>query len=503
MEIKKSKIKCVNPNYVVNPNLAKYIRKGYTKLMSFRGIEQVFTEKDVLDDKGNVNFHILFKTHYQVLDEYYNDVEFTSVPLYQNSISDDDYEYMRSYVKKNRYKYRIVYLFTEDEFNSFVLFNENTGEFINFFLIVPCGHCELCRAKKVQLQSARNVLQSCSQYMKPLFVTLTFDEKHNPGTSVPIAQQTDMLQRYHKRLRKALRQAGYSTDFKFFAVSEYGGKSGRFHYHVIYYNLPTDMYDSVINEDVTSPFKYVFRFTNFVFKSWQYGVMIRVELQKKMNIEYMTKYIQKKIGADKSTKYWKSIYLGYAAVVKNADNVIKSFDQKTFSLFNESTQHSVKIPMYSFVKKIVFPPLTKTLTKELRDKIQEASHITAFLTTNEIPRKHWQLFKPLSKICVKYLPLIEALHMDFDGTNTHTLPDGYAKKWSDYKCLTEKALELFESVDEDLDLAGLDLKDIIAKNQLYVDSCLFTNDLEFDIYAERYKAIQDNEYYINRQLDLQ
>lgn len=62
------------------------------------------------------------------------------------------------------------------------------------------------------------------------FITLTYDEEHNPKTLVP-----KDLQDFWKRLRK------YSgLKLRYFACGEYGSKTMRPHYHAIVFGLPNN-----------------------------------------------------------------------------------------------------------------------------------------------------------------------------------------------------------------------------------------------------------------------
>lgn len=91
---------------------------------------------------------------------------------------------------------------------------------------VPCGKCLAC------LHNSRSEwifrLEQEFKYSKgALFVTLTYDDKHYPGE----LQKRD-VQLFMKRLRKA----DGTNSVRYFAVGEYGSKSGRAHYHILLFN---------------------------------------------------------------------------------------------------------------------------------------------------------------------------------------------------------------------------------------------------------------------------
>ena len=501
---KKFKIRCEHPNFILNPKLHLYIRKGYNCIL-YNGSRYYVDETNIVDDdKHYVRLPECF-SHYRIYfaakPEFKDEVKF---PLVQ--IEDNGYPQSLEYVRKHRHCYYVVYRYSEDLFNSILLLNEFTGEYVNLYLEVPCGSCVLCRSKSLRLQEARNKLQMCSQLNKPFFVTLTFDNEHNPGLKVPIDVQTDILQRFFKRLRKHLSLDDIDTSFKYFAVSEYGGKDGRFHYHIIFYNTPYYLDKLDDNEDISAPFKTVFKFHNYIYRSWKLGKIIRTEKLRKENIEYLTKYMLKQkldVNGDKTTKYWKSIYLGLEAIHQFSDNVISSIGKETFTVKAPVSATTYEIPMYSFVKKALFPSLVTSLKKDVRDKFRDVAHIMAYMTTKDVPNKYWEIFRKPQSLYTKYIPLLEALDMDFDFKNTHTLPSRFITQYYNYQDLCEFVTTTLENIDDYFDLNCLDIKDLINKHMLYVESCVFTNDLEFDIEMEKYKVLEDNSFYLNEEKELQ
>lgn len=501
--VKKHKIRCEYPNFIFNPKLHLYIRKGYNCIL--HGSERTYiSEHNIVDDEKHYirlpECYQNFRMYFAVKPEYKGQVTF---PLVQ--IEDNGYPASLEYVRNHRHCYYVVYRYSEDVFNSILLLNEKTGEFVNLYLEVPCGNCTLCRSKSIKIQEARNQLQMCSQNYRPFFVTLTFDNLHNPGLNVPVKVQTDIFQKFHKRLRKHLSMDGWSTDYKYFAVSEYGGKDGRFHYHIIFYNIPYSLYDTKDNEDTDAPFKTVFWFHNYIYRAWKQGIIIRTEMLRRDNIKYLTKYMLKQklnVNGDKTTKYWKSIYLGLEAIYQFKDNVVASIGKETFKV-SSVTSGTVEIPMYTFVKKALFPPLVTSLKKDIRDELRDVAHVMAYLTTNDVPNKYWEIFRYPQAKYVKYIPLLEALDMDFDCKNTHTLPSRFIKKYYNYQDLCEFVTLTLDDIDTYLEIEGLDIEHLIRDHMLYVESCVFTNDLEFDIRMEKYKALEENAFYLNEEKDNQ
>jgi len=95
---------------------------------------------------------------------------------------------------------------------------------------VPCGKCYGCLKRKrsdwlLRLEHENKVSS------RSLFVTLTYDDQHIPKDSEDNwCFRKEDLQKYFKRLRK------HGT-FRYYVVSEYGGRYGRPHYHAIFFNF--------------------------------------------------------------------------------------------------------------------------------------------------------------------------------------------------------------------------------------------------------------------------
>lgn len=101
-------------------------------------------------------------------------------------------------------------------------------ENINKLIDVPCGKCIPCLMNKrndwsFRLEQEHKVSKSAH------FITLTYDEKHL-RTDRKLCKRD--LQLYLKRLRKK----DESTRIRYYAVGEYGEKTGRPHYHILLFN---------------------------------------------------------------------------------------------------------------------------------------------------------------------------------------------------------------------------------------------------------------------------
>lgn len=94
---------------------------------------------------------------------------------------------------------------------------------------VACGHCISCRVKRAIEWKIRGVHESQSTFHPTYAVTLTYDDEHLPSSG---SLRRSDLQSFHRRLRY---QTGH--EFRFMSCGEYGPRTGRAHYHGIYFGL--------------------------------------------------------------------------------------------------------------------------------------------------------------------------------------------------------------------------------------------------------------------------
>ena len=170
---------------------------------------------------------------------------------------------------------------------------------------VPCGNCFACqsrRRKEWHMRCKYELLHSVCSYT----VTLTYDDYHLPkvvpfydkdpmefmtgdNTEVSFRMEDNpwsddnILFYYHpydidhvQRFLKRLRKDGFK--FRYFGVAEYGGKTARPHYHIIFFfNYPVSFV----------------RFTTEVVKQWPYGCQISIDDTDDRCIGYTLKYCLK------------------------------------------------------------------------------------------------------------------------------------------------------------------------------------------------------------------
>lgn len=103
----------------------------------------------------------------------------------------------------------------------------------------PCGKCPECTARRVSAWSFR-LMQENKRSISAHFITLTYDTQYVPITKngfMSVNKQD--VQKFFKRLRKL---HGYTdSKIKYYAASEYGGRTSRPHYHIIIFNCRVEL----------------------------------------------------------------------------------------------------------------------------------------------------------------------------------------------------------------------------------------------------------------------
>lgn len=133
----------------------------------------------------------------------------------------------------------------------------------------PCGQCMVCRIQKRDEWAIRIILES-QQHEQTLFVTLTYDSDNYPEDQSLSKRE---LQLFVKRLRK-----NTNEKFRYFACGEYGGKTGRAHYHLVLFGL---------------------RDYRWIEKSWNKGFVDVKLFEAGKHAAYVAKYTTKAIGQQK------------------------------------------------------------------------------------------------------------------------------------------------------------------------------------------------------------
>lgn len=136
--------------------------------------------------------------------------------------------------------------------------------------LVPCGKCAQCKAN---LRAEWCGRLSVENYFskRSYFVTLTYDDDHILANKYGVPSVwKEHIQKLFKRLRK-------SISCRYFCTSEYGSKTFRPHYHILFFT----------NEDITDQ-----DFYDLLDKQWFYG-SVHYGIVEPASIAYCTKYCMK------------------------------------------------------------------------------------------------------------------------------------------------------------------------------------------------------------------
>ena len=108
------------------------------------------------------------------------------------------------------------------------------------YVNIPCGHCEECNKSKSRSWAFR-ILKEAEKYNNNFFITFTYDDEFLPMVRVYDNYVNtliyDEISKFNKKLKTYLKRKGLNSTFRFYGVGEYGSKTLRPHYHVIYFNL--------------------------------------------------------------------------------------------------------------------------------------------------------------------------------------------------------------------------------------------------------------------------
>lgn len=146
---------------------------------------------------------------------------------------------------------------------------------------IPCGRCGGCRLEKCR-QWAIRCVQEASLYDENCFITLTYDDAHEPAGG-------SLAKRDFQLFMKRLRRRFSDRRIRFFHSGEYGERSGRPHYHSILFGF--DFPDKVLW--TTRQGHRVYRSAELE-KLWKLGLS-EIGSVTFDSAAYVARYIQKKL----------------------------------------------------------------------------------------------------------------------------------------------------------------------------------------------------------------
>lgn len=114
----------------------------------------------------------------------------------------------------------------------------------------------------------------------------------------------------------------------------------------------------------------IYRFTDILRKTWQNG-FVEVEVARDLTARYALKYIQKDY--NNKTKQLKSIRMGKLEVDKHAEFLKSNPDVTKFTILTKDNQY-MEIPIYGYIADMIYPSVSKSVPKELRDAYMRVSN---------------------------------------------------------------------------------------------------------------------------------
>lgn len=170
---------------------------------------------------------------------------------------------------------------------------ENGDFMFEKMVSVPCGSCRECLTQSSRSWAFR-IMKEAQQHEDNWFITFTYDDNHIPENNM---LDVKAISNFNKKLKVYLNRKGLKSDFRFYAVGEYGGQTARPHYHVIYFGLDipdlkyickTEKGDLVFDSD-------------FIRNVWSNG-FITIEGVSVGSACYVARYCDKKKRLNKSQK---------------------------------------------------------------------------------------------------------------------------------------------------------------------------------------------------------
>lgn len=308
--------------------------------------------------------------------------------------------------------------------------NLKTGETEPLFVQVPCGYCEDCLASKISKLSNKVYMHSCTAG-NPYFVTLTFDPEneaklieHETLVAAPPTkwnelrkqlhkERVTLIQKFLKRLRQNLVNAGFTEKLTYVIISE-RGKNNHFHFHALFWlpntRLLQNLYEFwTTKKDGTHVQVIEPCFGKYVRKSWQFGfskIYLDRDEQGHANAgNYLFKYMSKQ-------QNWHEQVLLKSRIANEKVDEFRRFildnpEVQEIECFNPITNQTKNIPITSWMLDKIMPSLSRSMShrdRYLLTMYNDLFNSIAYLNNqNETPNE-WADYK-YSHFYKKFEPL--------------------------------------------------------------------------------------------------
>ena len=167
------------------------------------------------------------------------------------------------------------------------------------FVNIPCGHCEECLKSKARGWAYR-ILHEAKKYKNNFFLTFTYDDPFLPfvesSAGLVNTLVSDEISKFNKKLKTYLKRKNINSEFRFYGVGEYGARTLRPHYHVIYFDLDIPDLEFNYYKDGYLHFK-----SEFLNSIWSKG-FVDIGAVDIGSACYVARYCDKKLDRDKKEK---------------------------------------------------------------------------------------------------------------------------------------------------------------------------------------------------------
>lgn len=271
---------------------------------------------------------------------------------------------------------------TLDDLDECYILDKTTGDLLPIYMAVPCNKCVICRDKSARDWSTRAMCEAQTSQGYPLFVTLTYNDRHLPTDGV----HKEHCQMFLKRLRINLnRYLGRDVNLRFFLCSEYGSKTQRPHYHVLLYNFPSldtlkrslsiieRSWSYMVTKDEVQKYSSDYKFYDKHTKRWRvrYG-FVHVQMAQGGHVKYAMKYMRKDatIPDGKNDVFYLSSRrrgLGYQWLEEHMEEYKNNPQLYDVQFLDIWSQTHCTFTMPNYFKNILYPTISRVIPKETRD----------------------------------------------------------------------------------------------------------------------------------------
>ncbi len=286
-----------------------------------------------------------------------------------------------------------------NEVDSCYFVNDETGEVKPMYLVVPCGHCDICRDRKYREYMGRAQAETNRWSEMPLFITFTYDDNHLPEDGL---NKRD-IQLFLKRLRFRLENYGHQNRLRYIVCGEYGKNTHRAHYHMLLWNFPMSEFSNNISKvqrfinRCWSVYKVEFDQVKqkycrvrckdsegkvmtypsgkYMYETEQIGfTMVKPLLQG--GAGYVCKYMRKdaEIPAGKNPTFFCSSNrgggIGSEFIRSMKDDFAKNPEMTVIDVPDKTSGRVIHMPVASYCKTVLCPPASRVLKKKQYETVK-------------------------------------------------------------------------------------------------------------------------------------